>query len=92
MFCIFWNRILFLKVLSDILRQRTKDTEVKKYCVSLLEKFGSFKYTKQVLGKLKEEARDVVSRLGVNPYMDDVLETVFKTEWLSQERTFQIIF
>lgn len=41
----------------DILRQRTKDVEVKKYCIHLLEKLGSFKYTREILKKLDEEAR-----------------------------------
>ena len=38
----------------NILRQRTTDIEVKKYCVSLLEKTGSFKYTLDVLEELDE--------------------------------------
>lgn len=47
--------ILFLY--TDILRQRTQDVEVKRYCVSLLEKLGSFKYTAEVLEMLDTEAR-----------------------------------
>lgn len=42
---------------TDILRQRTKDVEVKKYCIHLLEKLGSFKYTRDILQKLDGEAR-----------------------------------
>lgn len=41
----------------DILRQRTHDIEVKKYCISLLEKLGSFQYTRKVLETLDVEAR-----------------------------------
>lgn len=41
----------------DILRQRTHDIEVKKYCISLLEKLGSFQYTRKVLEALDVEAR-----------------------------------
>lgn len=41
---------------ADILRQRTRDNEVKKYCISLLEKEGSFEYTRRTLEALDEEA------------------------------------
>ncbi|XP_058831615.1 terpene synthase [Topomyia yanbarensis] len=60
-----------------ILRQRTQDVEVKRYCVSLLEKLGSFKYTEEVLEKLDLETRAEIERLGSNPIMlallDDLL-------------------
>lgn len=39
------------------MRQRTHDVEVKKYCISLLEKLGSFQYTREVLESLDKEAR-----------------------------------
>lgn len=42
---------------ADILRQRTKDVEVKKYCIHLLEKLGSFEYTRTTLKQLDAEAR-----------------------------------
>lgn len=42
---------------TDILRQRTHDIEVKKYCITLLEKLGSFQYTRKVLDQLDAEAR-----------------------------------
>lgn len=42
---------------ADILRQRTKDVEVKKYCIHLLEKLGSFEYTRTILKQLDAEAR-----------------------------------
>ncbi|XP_015117516.1 geranylgeranyl pyrophosphate synthase [Diachasma alloeum] len=58
----------------NILRQRTKDVEVKKYCVTLLEKFGSFAYTRTVLEELDRKARDEVERLGGNPLLLKVLD------------------
>ncbi|KAH8239089.1 hypothetical protein KR032_000509 [Drosophila birchii] len=58
---------------TDILRQRTHDIEVKKYCITLLEKLGSFQYTRKVLETLDAEARAEVARLGSNPYMDRLL-------------------
>lgn len=59
---------------SDILRQRTRDVEVKKYCVSLLEKLGSFKYTRETLEALDKEARNEVELLGPNPIMNTLLD------------------
>ncbi|OAD55868.1 Geranylgeranyl pyrophosphate synthase [Eufriesea mexicana] len=58
----------------DILRQRTKDIEVKRYCVNLLEKFGSFAYTRNVLEELDKKARDEVHRLGGNPILVEILD------------------
>lgn len=58
----------------NILRQRTKDVEVKKYCVTLLEKFGSFDYTRTILAELDKKARDEVERLGGNPLLIKVLD------------------
>ncbi|XP_076169559.1 terpene synthase-like isoform X2 [Ptiloglossa arizonensis] len=60
--------------LMNILRQRTKDIEVKRYCVNLLEKFGSFTYTRTVLEELDKKARDEVQRLGGNPLLVQVLD------------------
>lgn len=57
----------------DILRQRTKDVEVKKYCIQLLEKLGSFKYTREILLSLDKQAREEVAKLGPNTYMDNLL-------------------
>uniref|UniRef100_A0A1B0AY66 Geranylgeranyl pyrophosphate synthase n=4 Tax=Glossina TaxID=7393 RepID=A0A1B0AY66_9MUSC len=57
-----------------ILRQRTQNVEVKKYCISLLEKLGSFQYTRNVLESLDREARAEVTRLGGNQYMDILLD------------------
>nr|CAI5847950.1 unnamed protein product [Callosobruchus analis] len=61
---------------SDILQQRTREHEVKKYCVSLLEKYGSFEYTRQTLNQLQKEAKDEVEKLGGNPYMEDFINSL----------------
>lgn len=58
----------------NILRQRTKNVEVKRYCVNLLEKFGSFNYTRNVLSELNEKARKEIERLGGNPYLISLLD------------------
>lgn len=51
---------------TDILRQRTRDIEVKKYCINLLEKLGSFKYTRDILESLDKKARAEVFVFGLN--------------------------
>ncbi|EFX77392.1 hypothetical protein DAPPUDRAFT_305827 [Daphnia pulex] len=58
----------------NILRQRTKDMDVKRYCVSLLEKFGSFEYTRQTLIQLDLDARREIEKLGGNPILERVLD------------------
>lgn len=56
-----------------ILRQRTRDVEVKRYCISLLEKLGSFKYTRETLEELDQVARQEAEKLGPNPIMESLL-------------------
>ncbi|KAK9871185.1 hypothetical protein WA026_011466 [Henosepilachna vigintioctopunctata] len=68
------NRII------HILRQRTKDVEVKKYFVSLLTEMGSFDYTLKVLAELEEEATKEIEKLGGNTYMEKVLASLFKLQ------------
>lgn len=58
----------------NILRQRTKDMELKRYCVSLLEKFGSFDYTRKTLIELDLDARREIEKLGGNPILERVLD------------------
>ncbi|KAG6445824.1 hypothetical protein O3G_MSEX004100 [Manduca sexta] len=57
-----------------ILRQRTRDVEVKRYCITLLEKLGSFRYTRGILHALDLEARSEVNRLGGNPQLEALLD------------------
>jgi len=58
----------------SILRQRTKDTDLKRYCVSLLDKFGSFEYTRETLVQLDLNARREIVKLGGNPILERVLD------------------
>ncbi|EZA53610.1 Geranylgeranyl pyrophosphate synthase, partial [Ooceraea biroi] len=44
-------------ILKRILRQRTKDVEVKRYCIKLLKECGSFEYTRKILDELNAKAR-----------------------------------
>ena len=59
---------------SGILRQQTRDEELKKYCVILLEMFGSLNYTRRTLEELDTEARAEVAKFGGNPLPEDDLD------------------
>ncbi|XP_039749418.1 geranylgeranyl pyrophosphate synthase isoform X2 [Pararge aegeria] len=69
-----------------ILRQRTRDVEVKRYCISLLEKFGSFQYTRERLQQLDDEARAEVKRLGGNPHLEELLDELLSWRRDSKKR------
>jgi hypothetical protein len=71
---------------SDILQQRTHDVELKKYCVNLLEKFGSLSYTRQTLEELDKEIRAEVAKLGGNPMLNDLLDKLFEWKRCSEEK------
>ncbi|XP_070381737.1 terpene synthase isoform X2 [Dermacentor albipictus] len=60
--------------MMNIVKKRTKDLEIKKYAVDVLEKLGSFAYTREVLKKLDAEARREAEKLGGNPYIVQVLD------------------
>ena len=55
--------------------------ELKKYCVTLLEKFGSLSYTRQTLEELDAEVRAEVAKLGGNPLLEDVLDELLDWKW-----------
>uniref|UniRef100_A0A0K8TSQ4 Putative geranylgeranyl pyrophosphate synthase/polyprenyl synthetase n=1 Tax=Tabanus bromius TaxID=304241 RepID=A0A0K8TSQ4_TABBR len=71
-----------------ILRQRTHDVEVKKYCINLLEKLGSFEYTRNTLERLDLQAREEAAKLGPNPIMETILNDLlsWKTAKNSHEK------
>jgi geranylgeranyl diphosphate synthase type 3 len=53
--------------------------ELKKYCVSLLEKFGSLSYTRQTVEEIDAELRAEIAKLGGNPLLEDLLDEL--VEW-----------
>lgn len=59
---------------QNILRQRTEDEDVKRYCVDYLEKVGSFRYTRQTLCELEKEAYLLIAELGGNPELESLVE------------------
>ena len=42
--------------LINILKQKTRDDEVKRYAISYMEKTGSFAYTRKVVAQLRDKA------------------------------------
>lgn len=60
--------------LINIIRQRTSDVEIKKYAVELMEKLGSFEYTRTILRELDQQAREEINALGCNSYLIAVLD------------------
>jgi geranylgeranyl diphosphate synthase type 3 len=47
--------------------------ELKKYCVRLLEMFGSFSYTRHILGELDADVRAEVAKHGGIPLLEEIL-------------------
>ena len=60
--------------IKNILRQRTTDVEVKKYCISLLKSAGSFEYTRSKLEELDGKVRAEIERLGGNQRLLAVMD------------------
>jgi hypothetical protein len=71
---------------SGILRQRTEDVELKKYCVTLLEKFGSLSYARNTLEELDAELRAEIAKLGGNPVLEDILNEMLVWKWETVEK------
>lgn len=62
----------------SILRQRTNDTDVKKYCVDLLERKGSFKYTQSTLIELEKSIYEQMESFGGNPHLQGLMDELKK--------------
>ncbi|KAF6024676.1 GGPS1 [Bugula neritina] len=68
--------------IMNIVRQRTKDADVKKYCVQHMVKLGAFEYTKKVLLELESQLHAEISSLGGNPHLTKLvneLSQLYKT-------------
>lgn len=59
---------------QNILRQRTENMDVKKYCVDYLEKVGSFAYTRKTLRELEAEAYALIRGFGGNPQLESLVK------------------
>ncbi|KAM9804331.1 geranylgeranyl pyrophosphate synthase [Neosynchiropus ocellatus] len=63
---------------QNILRQRTENMDIKRYCVDYLEKVGSFAYTRQTLRDLEAEAYRLIRELGGNPQLESLIRHLSK--------------
>ena len=68
-----WSRPESTQV-QDILRQRTENMDIKRYCVDYLEKVGSFAYTRQTLRDLEEEVYRLIGEFGGNPQLESLVK------------------
>ncbi|KAE8280432.1 Geranylgeranyl pyrophosphate synthase [Larimichthys crocea] len=59
---------------QNILRQRTENMDIKRYCVDYLEKVGSFAYTRQTLRDLEVEAYRLIREFGGNPQLESLVK------------------
>ena len=71
---------------SGIMRQRTSDVELKKYCVTLLEKVGTLSYTRRTLEELDAELRAEITKLGGNRMLEDILDEMLDWKWGTDEK------
>lgn len=62
----------------SILRQRTTDNDVKKYCVECLEKAGSFDYTRQTLIDLEQRIFQLIEEHGGNLILSGLVNELRK--------------
>lgn len=59
---------------QNILRQRTENLDIKRYCVDYLVKVGSFAYTRKTLRELEAEAYHLIRDLGGNPELEGLIK------------------
>ncbi|CAF1405463.1 unnamed protein product [Adineta steineri] len=61
-----------------ILKQRTEDIELKRYCVKLLHEFGSIEYTRQICEDLAKQTYNEIDVLGGNIYLEKIVQTLME--------------
>eukprot|EP00095_Tigriopus_kingsejongensis_P007011 maker-scaffold232_size243569-snap-gene-0.15 protein:Tk07011 transcript:maker-scaffold232_size243569-snap-gene-0.15-mRNA-1 annotation:"geranylgeranyl pyrophosphate synthase isoform x1" len=66
--------------IRQILGLRTTEVEVKKYCIGLLEKSGSFDYTQTYLTNLDVKVRSEIRELGGNHVLEQLLDEL--KDWM----------
>lgn len=73
-----------LTIPADILRERPESPSPKTYAVSYMEETtNSFAYTRDVLKRLTQQAREEVRRLGGNKGVEKILEALVVQETIS---------
>ena len=64
--------------IMHILKQRTNDFELKRYCLELLHEFGSIEYTRQTCNDLSKKIFDEIHKLGNNKYLEDLIQSLME--------------
>lgn len=65
------------KQILNILKQQTKDEDVKLYAVKYMQQTGTFEYTKKVIERLGRDAMGMVEALGGNEELEAILRKMF---------------
>ena len=65
-------------VLINILKQKTKDDEVKRYAVTYMERMGSFEYTRGVLKELEAQAVGLVENVDAGRGEGDAIRKILE--------------
>lgn len=65
------------KQILNILKQQTKDEDVKLYAVKYMQQTGTFEYTKKVIQRLGRDAMGMVEALGGNEELEAILRRMF---------------
>ncbi|CAG8683523.1 16556_t:CDS:2, partial [Funneliformis mosseae] len=59
-----------------ILKQHTTSIDLKHFAVKIMQDTGSFEYTKNYLSKTEEKARSELKRLGGNPILERIMDSL----------------
>ncbi|CAO3623710.1 unnamed protein product [Cunninghamella echinulata] len=62
--------------LLNIIAQKPKTIEVKKYALEIIKRTGSFDYVKAFMKEKEKEARAEINRLGGNPILEKLLNAL----------------
>ncbi|KAH6577574.1 hypothetical protein BASA60_003949 [Batrachochytrium salamandrivorans] len=62
--------------LCSILRQRTRDQDVKKYAIEIIEAAGVFSDTETELFKMEQQTRAMIARLGGNTILERIVDSL----------------
>jgi geranylgeranyl diphosphate synthase type 3 len=64
--------------LLNIVKQKTREREVKEYALKIMESTNSFQYTRSFLRDIEVQARDEIEKLGGNDQLLQILEQLKK--------------
>lgn len=64
----------YFLLITDILKQRTTEFEVKKFAVQIMEKSGSFEYTRDYLRTTEQQVRSEIAKLGGNKLLGEIID------------------